>query len=76
MKCPKCQSLDVVHKNHDPELEENCHNMKHHAVVGAGHALQGHPATFLLATGVLLAVKAAQKLAKPWRCRTCGHMFS
>jgi predicted RNA-binding Zn-ribbon protein involved in translation (DUF1610 family) len=75
MQCPKCGSSNVVHKDHDHEFNESSHRVKHQAVHQSVHALKGHPTMFIITVGVWLASKAMQKLAKPWQCKGCGHLF-
>jgi hypothetical protein len=75
MKCPKCDSSNVVHKDHDHGYEQSNHIMKHYAAHQSVHALQGHPAMFLIAAGGWLTGKVVQKLKKPWTCKNCDHAF-
>lgn len=74
MQCPKCYSLQVVHK--DKEFHEMSHRAKHHAAHGAVHAMQGHPALLVTLGGAWLIGKAVHALSHTYTCNSCNHRFS
>jgi hypothetical protein len=75
MKCPKCESTEVVHEHH--ELEGSTHSAAHHAVHGAHQAFHGgHPALLLVASAFWLFGKAVQAVEKKkQKCMKCHHVF-
>lgn len=76
MRCPKCGSCNVLHK--DKEFQAMTGRAKQHAGGGAMAALQGHPAFLVCLGGGWLIGKAVHAFSKAYTCLNpnCHHRFS
>lgn len=74
MKCPKCGSDRIRHK--DDEFESLNHGVKHGAAHGIGDAMKGHPGMLVIVGGAWLVNKAIKAISPTWTCKNCHHSFS